>query len=870
MDPKPFTYEHFIQAVQSLKDDMLMYYIDEAVAIYCRIKGKSVGPRPASSKDYLPEYADAFEAANYAIFITANKIGAYNPDKGAFRPYLRKALESALRDIFRVDGYETLSGSSEIENEPDTSASDAEERVRQHKDDAFETMIKFIDALPEIKRAAIYASAFGQILRPDLEGYGRNYADILADIYHTTALYIRQLATEGKKAALAEARRQGFSESSMNEVYMGMLQVQSTARDINDEVLQATEKLSPYQQFMLLRHLAVKEENDNNINTMTFEYKPENATLTPSQEALLGQIEDLPCPFDGIKHLKDLRDETGVTVVVADKAHFVNVLDSSIKKISEQIISSHEMFRSDATYGERKEKETKEDLFKRSNWAEEQLHRVKYNQGHLLLGLYSRKLLWFDDAEPKVFLFADNIRDYAKSKGCNEDNVFGYVYIHEMMHAYYDAFESKGFPSREPLEEAFAEYGMLTFINNSTPGLRDKLLADASKHVESKIGTELRQYGFGFDMFKITKGGDVDLVNLYMRKSNKIDLEVIRNWESDNKYFEDIKQYPKPVDADKCFKGVKEILHYDWKEPCFVIQPSISGSHSTSVSPTGFKHGPFPVMPMLYRTKEWAVTASKINWHFQYPLIKTNDLVQLMAEVIRVMKNEGFESYLSFASDRIVFLGRLFSFYDSAILKYSIPESINVKGSVVYPRFKRHLLGGPAGQVGNILYALGTLLDGTFTLVHEGSDFVLYGPDSCVELFEKATHPNKGTGYTIIEKATSRILGNERFMNHVPLFIVKDYCSRHPSKTCADLKKIFSSVEKTHLPEVLDSIELEANAKAYYDGVKADDSENKRYFYDESITLSSREVILVTTQWSSKDNFNDFIRIAEGLGYIIK
>ena len=44
MDPKPFAYEHFIQTVQSLKDDMLMYYIDEAVAIYCRIKGKSVGP----------------------------------------------------------------------------------------------------------------------------------------------------------------------------------------------------------------------------------------------------------------------------------------------------------------------------------------------------------------------------------------------------------------------------------------------------------------------------------------------------------------------------------------------------------------------------------------------------------------------------------------------------------------------------------------------------------------------------------------------------------------------------------------------------------------------------------------------------------
>ena len=269
MDPKPFTYEHFLQAVQSLKDDMLMYYIDEAVAIYCRIKGKSVGPRPASSKDYLPEYADAFEAANYAIFITANKIDTYNPDKGAFRPYLRKALESALRDIFRVDGYETLSGSSEIENEPDTSASDAEERVRQHKDDAFETMIKFIDALPEIKRAAIYASAFGQILRPDLEGYGRNYADILAGIYNTTAIYIRKLAAEGKKAALAEVRRQGFSENSMAEVSMGFIQAGPPFQDINDKVLKAFSELDSYQQFMFLRHLAGTIDFKNNDSLMS-------------------------------------------------------------------------------------------------------------------------------------------------------------------------------------------------------------------------------------------------------------------------------------------------------------------------------------------------------------------------------------------------------------------------------------------------------------------------------------------------------------------------------------------------------------------------------------------------------------------------
>jgi hypothetical protein len=257
MDNKPFTYEHFVQAIHSLKDDMLMYYIDEAVGIYCIQRGISVGPRPASASDYSPEYANAFEAANYAIYIVANKIGAYDSGKGAFRPYLHKALENALKDILKADSYGP-STSGDIENEPDTTVSDAEERVRKHKDEAYETMITFIDALPEIKRAAIYASAFGQILRPDLKGYGRNYADILAEIYHTTALYIRQLATEGKKAALAEARRQGFSESSMNEAYMGFQQAEAKVKDINDEVLKGTKQLDAYLQFRLLRHLAGK------------------------------------------------------------------------------------------------------------------------------------------------------------------------------------------------------------------------------------------------------------------------------------------------------------------------------------------------------------------------------------------------------------------------------------------------------------------------------------------------------------------------------------------------------------------------------------------------------------------------------------
>ena len=101
----PFTLEHFMQALQSLNDEMLMYYIDEAVAIYCRLRGWSVGSRPASSKNYSREYADAFEAANYAVFIVSQKIGSYDSEKGPFRPYIDRALENALKDILKADGH---------------------------------------------------------------------------------------------------------------------------------------------------------------------------------------------------------------------------------------------------------------------------------------------------------------------------------------------------------------------------------------------------------------------------------------------------------------------------------------------------------------------------------------------------------------------------------------------------------------------------------------------------------------------------------------------------------------------------------------------------------------------------------------------
>ena len=281
MDNTPFTYEHFTKVLTD--GDILLFYIDEAVSIYCSIKGIHVGPRPVSSSDYKQPYSDAFSAANYAVYKVATKIGSYKPELGSFKKYLDTALGNALKDIMEEEGksdfFDQTSkkknkddepekhsrvevdrywGAAGEDSEPDDESAQRRERVRQHVDDAYETMIAFIDDMPDMKRDAVYASAFGQLLRPDLPNYGRNYAEILAAAYHTTAEYIRKIAAEGKKAALEVANRRGFNKQSMDRVLIGAMLAGPTKT--YDEVLEAVDHLDGFQQFMLLRHLAEQIE----------------------------------------------------------------------------------------------------------------------------------------------------------------------------------------------------------------------------------------------------------------------------------------------------------------------------------------------------------------------------------------------------------------------------------------------------------------------------------------------------------------------------------------------------------------------------------------------------------------------------------
>ena len=306
---------------------------------------------------------------------------------------------------------------------------------------------------------------------------------------------------------------------------------------------------------------------------MAFEYKTDNGvSLSDSQAKFLEAIENIGSPFKGIKSLNDLRILTGLSVVVTDRQRLREILAKAKSDTKCEIEKDNRMLNL-----------AWKDIEDRLGWIEEHLNPEK---SRLILGLYSRKLFWFDGDAPKVYLFADNIEAYASKKGYSEDHVFGFVFIHEMMHAYYDAFNSAGFPAKEPLEESFAEYGMLTFINK-TIGPR-AFLEEAKASVFSKIDKGPREYGFGFKLFLDTSGGEPSMIERYKDISNWIDYPTVNGFPKD--YFKcmaDYKNNPDGANASDCIEGVKYILEHEWPEPdpMYTIQPAV-GKKSPSVAPS--------------------------------------------------------------------------------------------------------------------------------------------------------------------------------------------------------------------------------------------------------------------------------------------
>lgn len=123
-----------------------------------------------------------------------------------------------------------------------------------------------------------------------------------------------------------------------------------------------------------------------------------------------------------------------------------------------------------------------------------------------ILGYYKRD---GQDGKPEISLMMGALE--------GKPQLAAIVYVHELMHAYYD-MHNIGHPHIPEIEEPLAEYGMLCFMemfqraHPKYKGLFDKAL----KHVENKkYSLGICHYGYGAFLFKDRSNFCVDWVNLF-------------------------------------------------------------------------------------------------------------------------------------------------------------------------------------------------------------------------------------------------------------------------------------------------------------------------------------------------------------------
>lgn len=311
---------------------------------------------------------------------------------------------------------------------------------------------------------------------------------------------------------------------------------------------------------------------------MAFIYQSVNGnTLTKSQKKLLDTIENLPFPFGGISKLKDLRTKTQLKVLVTDR--------KAMLEDWERYMDRYKVLHGEFFGGKHAPAchRHQGDIGERRAFAEEQIRIANEPvEGYLHPpGLYSRTYSWWTGRLcPKVRLIMDSVRDNALEVGMNEDAVLGVVFIQEMMHAYFDAFNSKGFPAIKMLEDTFSEFGMLLFVDKFQSSLPKSFFQYACDYVNSKIGKKPAGGGFGLELFELYKrnsGNGVALIERYRDYSNWIEPPLRYRLD----YKESMEAYKKDTreeNAERVYEYVKGMLSLQCKEPYDPIQPAIGES----------------------------------------------------------------------------------------------------------------------------------------------------------------------------------------------------------------------------------------------------------------------------------------------------
>ena len=306
------------------------------------------------------------------------------------------------------------------------------------------------------------------------------------------------------------------------------------------------------------------------ITSMSFDYIPERGmTLTSEQEDLLRRIERTSCVLDEFSCIWELRRAKGYRVVVSDKKSFIDTVNKELVAYENYIDSLNNKFQRDSNSLTEREHELMhtEILWCIKSNLENNLERLQSTDGHVLLGLYRN---WdYSYNSPAIYLFKENIDAYAAREGVSSDYVFGFVYIHEAMHAFFNSKNAKGYLSVSELEEAFAECGMLDFLTRVGSALPKDLYEAAKQNVLLKQYNGPYEYGFGLALKDY--GVTSNIISRYREISNWIGRRNVYDYQCKVRSLKRVSDPDASYNsgAADCYALVEKILAGSYSAPAY-------------------------------------------------------------------------------------------------------------------------------------------------------------------------------------------------------------------------------------------------------------------------------------------------------------
>lgn len=491
-------------------------------------------------------------------------------------------------------------------------------------------------------------------------------------------------------------------------------------------------------------------------------------TLEKSQIDLLTKIENIPCGnvLTGFADLTELRKMKGYKVVISDRMSFIERIKSEDQAI-DNLLSDLKGKSIKGTITEEERAIYKSEiLFRIKKELKAYLERIKPGADHPLLGLYCN---WdFSYNSPVIYLFKENIDDYAERREKSADNIFAYVYVHEAMHAYYDSKNSEGGHVIHELEEAFAECGMLEFLTNACP--HDKALCkpaiDAYDDVREKQKNGPYEYGFGLSLYEISHKTDGKTSSMMSR------YREISNWITDNdayNYKAKISELSKtPLDNDEykdkaqeCFKLVEKILSKEYQKPNVIadvnplLEPYMRGSGVIvrEDAPATWKHSGKSTSIVASSSIIYSGTPEKFGSSYrQVPIFASEDPTEIAYVIFKVANLVGDERAMAqmiyyhdySCKDKGIYPNG-FHVYSplcskgSNIVKY-MPWPLFIGGNPIYIQKGWQLdpetLTAESPSLCLLLDALNAVSDKRFSILKSGETLVLYGPEDIKDAIE--------------------------------------------------------------------------------------------------------------------------------------